>query len=147
LERIDLRAGGRRADNWAASDETQKAPWTWVEHTGFLDHGAGPPDSLQLLLQGRGECLVDDVEVLDGDGAHRIANSTFEGGAGGWIAEGSEDQSGLETAEGWNSARSYRVRAAHRGDTTVNRVRTALISPLEPGGVATIRARVRWLRG
>jgi len=147
LERRDLRASGRHAANWAASDETTKAPWTLIEHTGRLDHGTGTPDSLQLLLQGEGECLVDNVEVLDAGGANRIANGTFEGGAGGWVAEGTQSGSGLEPAEGDNSTASFHVRAVRRGDNTVNRIRTALTSPLSSGSTATLRARLRWLGG
>lgn len=147
LERIDARANGRLPSNWADSDETAKAPWTLVQHTGILDHGTGATDSLQMLLQGSGECLVDDVEVLDSGSANRIGNSSFEAGASGWVAEGTQSQSGLETNEGYNSARSFHVRAIERGDDTVNRIRTSLSSALTAGSTATIRARVRWLRG
>lgn len=147
LELIDRHANNRLAANWADSDESAKAPWTLVTRTGVLDNGNVAADSLQTLLLGAGECLIDDVEVLDANGNNRILNSTFESGNAAWFAEGTESQSGWYTLEGYNSARSYRIRAVGRGDNQVNRVRTPLSSSLASGSTATIRARVRWLRG
>ena len=147
LELIDPRANNRLAANWADSDESAKAPWTLVSHTGRLDNGNVAADQLQVLLLGTGECLIDDVEVLDAGNANRIANSTFEANSTGWTSEGAQQPSGLETAEGYASARSYRIRALDRGDNQVNRTRTPLTSNLASGSTATLRARVRWLRG
>src|SRR6185436_13740256 len=150
LELIDPRSDNRLAANWADSDETAKAPWTTVSVPGILDNP--PPnittaDQLQMFLQGAGECLVDNVEVLTAAGVNLIANSTFESGAAGWTAEGTQEPSGLETAEGYNSTRSYRIRATDRGDNQVNRIRTPLTTAQPSGVTNTIRAQVRWQRG
>lgn len=147
LELMDPRANSRLAANWADSDESAKAPWTLVSHTGQLDNGNVSADSLQVLLLGAGECLIDDVEVRDAGNANRIANSTFEGGVTGWTSEGTQAPSGWETAEGYASARSFRLHAISRGDNQLNRTRTPLTSSLAAGTTATLRARVRWLRG
>jgi len=150
LELIDARSDNRLAANWADSDETAKAPWTLVEHTGVLDmpHPANPnADQLQVFLQGAGEALIDDVEVLPAGQANRIANGTFESGITGWAAQGTHRLTGAENAQGFNSARSLRLRASERGDHVANRARVPLTSPLPAGGTATLRAKVRWLRG
>lgn len=147
LERIDPQSDGRVPSNWADSDESGKAPWTTVSFTGRLDNGNVTADQLQVLLQGAGECLVDEVEVLNASGVNQIANSTFESNASGWIAEGTLSESGWETTEGFNSARSYHVRAVDRGDNQLNRIRARLNSSLPPQSIGTIRARVRWLKG
>lgn len=147
LEKVDPGADGRLAANWADSDETRKAPWTTVTYTGRLDNGDVPADQLQVLLQGAGECLIDDVQVLDAGGANQIVNFSFGANANGWTAEGTESQSSYETTEGYNSPRSYHVRAVERGDNQVNRVRVALAKTLAPNSTATIRAKVRWLKG
>jgi hypothetical protein len=147
LELRDPRSDNSLAVNWADSDETAKAPWTLVSTTGTLDNGNVTADQLQVLLQGAGECLIDEVEVLNASGANLIANSTFETGASGWTAEGTEQNSGLEPSGGYNSAQSYHVRAVERGDNQVNRIRTPLTASLASGTTATIRAKVRWLRG
>ncbi len=147
LELRDARANGRLGANWADSDETAKAPWTLIETTGVVDLGNVAADQLQVLLQGAGECLIDDVQVLDASGSNLIANSTFEGGVSGWTAQGTMSQSSWESTEGFNSSRSYHIRAVDRGDNQVNRVRVPLTATLSSGSVATIRARARWLRG
>ncbi|HET7625155.1 MAG TPA: lamin tail domain-containing protein [Verrucomicrobiae bacterium] len=149
LELIDPRADNSLAPNWADSDETQKAPWTIISATGVLDNSTygSAADELQVLLQGAGECLVDDVEVLDAGGTNHIANSTFESGASGWTAEGAESQSGVELSEGYNSSQSYRIRAVDRGNNQVNRVRAPVAPALPDNSVATIQAKVRWLKG
>jgi hypothetical protein len=147
LELIDPDADTRLAPNWADSNETNKAPWALLSHRGQLDNGSVTANQLQVLLQGAGECLIDEVRVLDAGNANLVTNSTFESGSGGWTAEGTESLSGLETSEGYSSARSYHVRALDRGDNQINRIRTPLSSSLSSGSIATIQARVRWLRG
>jgi hypothetical protein len=148
LELIDPRSDNALAPNWADSDESAKAPWTDFSAKGTIDNGSSTADELQVLLQGAGECLLDDVQVLDASGNNLIANSTFESGATGWTAEGTESPSGLETTEGRTGTKSYHIRAVDRGDNQVNRVRTPLKSALAPGTTnVTIRGSARWLKG
>jgi hypothetical protein len=148
LELIDARADNRLPSNWADSDETAKSQWTLVEHTGTLDLGVGAVDSLQVLLMGAGECLIDNVEVLAAGGTNLIANSTFDNGVSGWFMQGTHERSSWEQSEGYDRAGSLHLRADGRGDTGANRIRTSLFNPRPAvGTAATIRARVRWLRG
>ncbi|HVY69182.1 MAG TPA: lamin tail domain-containing protein, partial [Verrucomicrobiae bacterium] len=147
LELIDPESDTTLAANWADSDETGKAPWTTVVTTGVLDNGFTPADQLQVLLQGAGECLIDDVQVLNASKVNLIANSSFETDARNWTAEGTEDQSSLDSTQGFNSGKSYRIRAVERGDNQVNRVRVPLTSNLPSGSTATIQAKIRWLKG
>ena len=147
LELTDAHGDTRLAANWADSDETAKAPWTTVEFTGVLDNGNGSADSFQIFLLGEGECLVDNVEVFAQGGGNLIANSDFESGSAGWFFQGNHDTSSLETSQGFGSSKSIHLRATGRGDPGANRIRTALASPLSPGTVATLRAKVRWLKG
>ena len=148
LELLDPHADRRLASNWGDSDETHKAPWTVISATGTLDNGNVAPDELQLVLQGAGECLVDNIQVLDSYGNNLIANGTFETDASGWTAEGTEKTSSLELTEGYNSTHCYHLRAVEKGDNQVNRVRCLLITPLISGATnVTISAAVRWLKG
>jgi hypothetical protein len=147
LELIDARSDNQQPSNWGDSDETSKAPWTTVESTGTLDHGVGNYAQLHVFLMDAGEALVDDVEVfVPPAGANRVANSNFESGFTGWTPQGTHVQSSLETNGGFNSTRSLHLRSNTRGDIEVNRVRTPLTQALS-SGTATIRAKVRWLRG
>lgn len=148
LELIHPDADTRQPANWADSDETTKAPWTTISATGRIDNGSSAADQLQVLLQAAGECLIDNVEVLGPSGGNRIANSGFETNSTGWTAEGTQSASSRDTTQGFNSSRSYHIRAVDRGDNQVNRVRTPLSSPLNSGDYpVTIRANVRWLKG
>ena len=150
LELIDARANRRRASNWGDSDETKKAPWTTVEATGVLDNGSGAVDSLHVLLLGAGECLLDNVGAFAaGNATNLVLNSDFERGLVSWSVLGDHVRSSLETGEGFQSAQSLRVRASNNGDTGANRIRAQLAANprLSDGQTATLRARVRWLRG
>jgi len=148
LELIDARSDRRRAPNWADSDETAKSGWVNIEFTGVLDNGNGAADSLQVILLGSGECLVDNVEVFAGGGQNLIPNPDFESGLTGWVPQGNHENSGWEAGQGYNgSTHSLHIRAADRGDTGANRIRTTLTSALNSGQTATLRAKVRWLTG
>jgi len=146
LELIDARADNRLAPNWTDSDETAKASWSSIEHTGLLDNGGDTPDHLHVIMLEEGECLVDDVEVIPQGAANRISNSTFETGLTGWTARGDHERSALANI-GYNSSRSLHVRASARGDIGPNKIRVPFTSALTAGQTATIRAKVRWLRG
>ena len=147
LELADPNSDSRQAANWADSDETTKAPWTLISYSGILDNGDVAADQLQVLLQGAGECLIDDVEVLNASGVNQIANSDFSSGSTGWVAEGTQDQSSLEATGGYNGGQCYHVRAVRRADNQINRIRTNLKTSLQSGSTGTIRAKVRWLKG
>jgi hypothetical protein len=151
LELIDPNANHRLAYNWADSDETSKAPWTLIEHTGVLDHGATyngePINRLEVMLLGEGECLIDNVEVIGPGSTNRIVNATFEGGITGWTPQGNHVRSSHATTEGYLSSRSLYVRASARGDTGANRIRTPINGALASGNTVTLRMRARWLRG
>jgi len=144
LELIDPRADNQLAPNWADSDETAKAPWTTIEHTGVTDNGLATADHLHVVALEEGEYLLDDVEVFPVGAANRVANGTFETGLTGWTARGTHERSSLENS-GFNSIRSLHVRASSRGDHGANQVRVPLTAA--PSGNTTIRAKVRWLRG
>ncbi len=148
LERVDPRADARLAPNWADSDETAKSGWTTVEFTGLLDNGAMVgADQLQLMLLGAGECLVDNVEVIPQGGSNVLPNGTFESGVAGWFFQGTHEYSYAETNAGFGSTRSLHVVASDRGDTGANRIRVVLAQTLNAGTTATLRAKVKWLKG
>ena len=151
LELIDPHSDHRLAPNWADSDETSKAPWTDIEYTGVLDNGLpqNPADSLQVMLLDVGECLVDNVEVIPaGSTTNLVPNPNFETGLTNWFFQGVYDTSSWETNSGYLSNRSLHVRGkTDRGDTGANRIYTTLSSPVAVGSTATLRAKVRWLRG
>jgi hypothetical protein len=147
LELVDPKADNELASNWKDSDETAKGPWTTIERTGRLEWGNGNPNQLEFFLQGEGECLVDNIEVVPAGQANRVLNGTFDNGASGWFFQGTQRASAVEPSGGFGSGACLHLKASGRGDTGPNRVRSTLSSALTGGTVATIRAKVRWLKG
>jgi hypothetical protein len=89
---------------------------------------------------------VDNVEVIPQGGANVVANGTFDGNGSGWFFQGTHDQSYWQAAGGYSGGCLHIV-ASGRGDTGANRVRTALTQTLNSGTTATLRAKVKWLKG
>ena len=147
LELTDPRSNPRLAPNWADSDETSKSGWVTVSMTGVLDNGQSDANSLQIMLLGEGECLVDNVVASVQGGANLVPNPDFESGLAGWFFQGTHKRSSLETAQGYNSARCLHVRASDRGDTGANRIRIALTGAPSAGQTFTLSAKVKWLAG
>jgi hypothetical protein len=147
LERVEARGDGRLAPHWADSDETAKSGWATVEFTGRLDHGAmANPSQLQIFLQGAGECLVDDVEVIPEGGANVVANGAFDSGTNGWFFQGTHEDSRWQPTGGVSGG-CLHIIATDRGDTGANRIRAVLTQTLAADTIATLRAKVRWLKG
>jgi hypothetical protein len=150
LELIDPEADVHFPSNWADSNDTSESVWTAIEWTGPLGEslGANVNDSLILMLEGIGECLVDEVEVRVDNGPNLVANGGFESGLSGWALQGSHDFSTIEN-EGFAGTKSLHVRAGSRGDNQSNRILSApFASPIpSSAGQVSIRAKARWLRG
>jgi hypothetical protein len=147
LELVDPQSDPRWPGNWADSDETAKAPWSVVEYTGRADLGTGTPNALHVFLLGAGECLLDDVEVLSTSGVNLVTNSTFASGLAPWVAQGDHELSSWQSNGGWNDSGCLHLRAEGDGDPGANKIRVPLSSAVSINAAATLRARVRWLRG
>ena len=156
LELIDPRSDNRLGPNWAASDESQKAPWTTVAFTGRVDNGIGSIIELQIIGLQSGEFLLDNVELVrEGDTLNRITNPGFESGLSGWFLRGNHVRSSLRTTEGFASANSLHVRASDRGDITYTGSAWTFYDQVatfpSPAPTAnerfTLRAKARWLCG
>jgi hypothetical protein len=89
---------------------------------------------------------VDNVEVIPQGGGNVIANGTFDSGTSGWFLQGTHQDSAWQSSGGFSGG-CLRVVASGRGDVGANRIRTVLTQPLAQGTTATLRARVRWLKG
>lgn len=148
LELKDPYSDNSRPDNWAGSDETDKAPWTTFSHTGTLDHGSGTCDKFELMLLDSGECMVDDIVIKrSGESQNRAGNGDFESGQTGWAIEGNHAESSVQDTSGYGDSRGMRVVATGDGDNLPNCLRQSLTSRLNPGDTATLSAKARWLCG
>ncbi len=150
LELIDPEGDVHHPSNWADSNDTGESQWTAIEFNGPLGETLGSPvnDSLIIMLQGFGECLVDELEVRVDNGPNLVNNGGFESGLAGWSLQGSHDFSTIEN-EGFAGTKSLHVRAGSRGDNQSNRILSQpLANPVTAGPhTISMRAKVRWLRG
>ena len=150
LELIDPEADPRLPSNWADSDDTGESQWTSIEFNGPLSEslGGNVNDAVIIMLEGIGECLVDEIEVRADGGPNLVANGGFESGLTGWSLQGSHDFSTLENV-GFAGARSLHLRAGSRGDNQSNRILSAPFARAVPPGTQriSIRAKAKWLRG
>ncbi len=135
--------------SWAASDESQRAPWRTYEVSGLLEGGTGSINDVRVLLLGAGETLVDDVEAFAEGSTNLLTNPNFESGSTGWTPGGTHERSGLSTNQSGfgGSAQALHLRASGRGDNGINSVRAPLRTGLRTGIQATLRIRARWLAG
>ena len=149
LELIDPRADPMHGSSWADSDETAKSTWTTIEFTGVLDNGGiSEPNQFQMHLQGGGECLVDDVELRRSGGTNLIVNAGFENDLAGWVPQGAFKTSFIESTSGIGASKAMHVVSPVRGDTGANRIYYNIeTNGLANGITATLRAKVRWLKG
>lgn len=148
LELVDARADKRRAANWADSDETAKASWATIECTGVLDNGAGAYSPVQVGLLDAGECMVDDVQVLNAGGVNSLGNGGFENGMTSLSFLGSHSRSSLETNSGVGGSVALHVRTADSVAAGPNAVQITLTNTsFALGQTATLRFKARWLRG
>ncbi len=144
LELVDPRANHRLAGNWGESDESQKSPWTTIQYTGPMDLGSTPATTLEVYLNGEGEALLDDVEVIY-NSVNIQPNGDFEAGLTGWFPRGNHVRSDVESGKGVGGGQCLHIRASGRGDYGANRIITALSTI--PTTSITIRAKVRYLKG
>jgi hypothetical protein len=149
LELIDPNADTLRPSNWADSNESQKGQWTTVSFTGTLDNGNAnyAPDRLFLLMQGPGECAVDDVEVYKTGVANLVGNPGFESGQSGWQFFGNHSLSSVDATGAATGTQCLHVRGQGDGDTGMNSIRTPLTAGLSSGNTGILRAKVRWIAG
>ncbi|MCX8157071.1 MAG: lamin tail domain-containing protein, partial [Verrucomicrobiae bacterium] len=153
LELIDPRSDNRLPSNWADSDETQKAPWTNFVESIYADHvyPRGSPGSdlneIQVMILGKGECLMDDVAVrASPTGPNTVLNPNFNS-LSSWVIQGNHVASRLEPPGPGNPSQSLRIVASAGGDNGANRVECDLNTTLTANTYITLEAKLRWLRG
>jgi hypothetical protein len=156
LELTDPRADNRLAANWAGSDESRKALWTTIEHTGVLEDGSGTMDELNVYLHQSGEALVDNISFTrQNETLNRVAPATFDTTLDGWTAIGTHLRSTRVSTEGDGSSGSLHLRASDGGRSTTSSYALGdydrIWKPVSPAPLAnqtfTVRARGRWLAG
>jgi len=147
LELIDPRSDNRRAYNWADSDESGKSAWTTITNSGVLDNGSGANNEIQIMLLGRGECLIDSILVSQVGQTNIVPNPGFEAGTNDWTIQGNHIDSNIETNDSHSGINSFRIVASGAGDNSVNRIEADLAVDLPDNSNATISAHAKWVHG
>ncbi len=161
LERRDPRGDGRRAETWAASDESARGEWQTVTYraTGGEPPGSNNPSNWKEFLLGfldAGEALVDDISVLedpDGTRVQLIQNGTFEndvagGGAAHWRLLGTHKRSRVVVDPGGTGQVLHLV-ATGPLEHTYNNASTTVAGnrPFSASRTYEISYRAKWLSG
>lgn len=162
LELVDPAADNRVAESWAASDESGKSEWQTVTYraTGAEPSNSNNPSQWREFLFGlldEGECLIDDVSVVeDPDGAkiQLIRNGTFEGdaiggGAAHWRLLGTHKLSHVTQDPDNPGGKVLRLVATGELEHTYNNASTTLVNNRVISSQKTyeISYRAKWLSG
>ena len=155
LELRDPVADNDRAEAWAASDESGKAPWQTFTWRGPNNPSqTGEPTlwhELDLLLvDGPGECLIDDVRVTDTTtGTNLIQNGDFSAGIAHWRFLGTHRTSRVEAESGTSANQVLHLVASGAGEYQGNQIETTFLGnqALVAGREYEISLRARWLSG
>jgi hypothetical protein len=152
---LELRnAAGPRdaAESWAASDESARSTWQTYSYR-FTAAGDGGPTQWNELVIGlldAGECLIDDVSVIEAPGSaspvQKIVNGGFESGATGWRFLGTHGTSSLEPGP---TGQALHLRATGPTEHMHNHIETTFAGnvPIVNGREYEVAFRARWLSG
>ncbi|MEO8351549.1 MAG: lamin tail domain-containing protein, partial [Chthoniobacteraceae bacterium] len=155
LELRDAAADNAVPEAWAASDESDQAAWqtfTWSGPNAASQTGEPTlwHELNLLLVDGPGECLIDDVRVTDTvTGTNLIQNDDFNAGAAHWRLLGNHRTSRVEEEPGQPGNQVLHLIASGAGEYQGNQIETTFIGnqALVNGRIYEISLRARWLSG
>jgi hypothetical protein len=155
LELRDPHGDNSVPESWAASDESSKAQWqTFTWRAANVASQTGEPTNWHelnlLLLDGPGECLIDDVQVTDTTAnVNIIQNGTFDAGPSKWRLLGNHQRSRVEPEPGNPGNSVLHLIASGPGEYQGNQIETTFAQnqALVQGREYEVSLRVRWLWG
>ncbi len=156
LELRDPFADNSKPEAWAASVESTKSSWSNYTWRGVAVADGVPPqwNELVMCLISAGECLLDDVSVIDspsGAATQLIQNGSFENGAAAWRLMGTHSHSEVITDPDNPGNHVLHVVGTGYSDyeTMHNHLETTLANgaTIVNGHEYQISFRARWLAG
>ncbi len=157
LELRDPTSDNTKAEAWAASDESSKGQWQTISYrmVANIPSGVGQPTTWQdfiVGLQGAGECLIDDLSVIESPTSapvQVITNGGFENGLTGWRVLGTHNQSRVETDPDDAGNHVLRVVATGPQEHMHNHIERTLNAgrTIVAGREYQISYRARWTAG
>ncbi len=154
LELRNPNADNRRAEAWAASDETERMGWKQYRYRKVAAANVGPTQWREFVvgLLEAGEILVDDIRVVEEpDGANRslLQNGTFSSGATAWRIIGNHRHSRVVPDPDDPSNEVLHIVATGPTEHMHNHLETTLRDGIavQNGREYEISFRARWLAG
>jgi hypothetical protein len=157
LELRDPHADNSKAEAWAASDESGKSVWQSFSYRMVAQPSlVSAPDTqwreFLLGLLAAGECLIDDISVLQspsGNPVQMIENGDFENGLAGWRVLGTHRNSRVIPEPGNSGNRVLHLIATGPQEHMHNHIVATLASgrSVVNGEVYEISFRAKWLAG
>ncbi|HEX5176551.1 MAG TPA: lamin tail domain-containing protein, partial [Chthoniobacteraceae bacterium] len=152
LELRNVNAPRDVPESWAASNETGRSAWQSYSYR-FTASGDGGPTQWNEFVIGlldRGECLIDNVSVIEAPGTasavEKIVNGGFESGSTGWRFLGTHGTSALEAGP---TGQALHLRATDATEHMHNHIETTFAgnAPVVNGREYEVSFRARWLSG
>ncbi len=157
LELRDAYADNTKAEAWAGSEESGKSSWQTFSYRmtaqSSLAAGSDSPWREFLLgLLGEGECLVDDLRVVQSptnNPVSLISNGNFEGGQAGWRVLGTHGTSQVIPEPGNPGNHVLRVVVTGPQEHMHNHIETTLSGgrSVVNGELYEISYRAKWVAG
>ncbi len=157
LELRDPNADNSKAEAWAASDETTNGVWQSYSYRmlATIPSGSGQPTTWQdfiLGLQEAGECLVDDLSVIQSPtttALQCVTNGGFDNGITGWRVLGTHDRSRVITDPENAGNKVLHLVATGPQEHMHNHIETTFVPgrTILAGTEYQISFRARWLAG
>ncbi len=147
LELIDSQIDNSFSGAWDSSKETSKSEWTQVKYTaGVYLFGRTSASLFQFMLLNSGECLIDDLKVIDKDGK-TVIDENFNGEKSKWRGYGTHRDSKVLQKSPYSDSPCYHLVAKGRGNSRTNFVSLPLNEPLEELEKYTVSFKAKWISG
>ena len=157
VELRDPNADPSKPESWAPSDESGQTTWRTYSYRmiAAVPSGSGQPAQWNDFIFGLldvGECLLDDLVVLESPGGtpiQLVGNGDFENGLAGWRALGTHGHSRIETDPENPANHVLHVVATGPQEHMHNHLETTLLNNrvVVQGREYQISFRARWLAG
>ena len=154
LELRDPWADNAKAAAWAASIDSGRAGWSNYTYKAFASNLLGPTQWKELVvgLLDAGECLIDDIRVVEspsGSSISMLQNGTFESGLATWRALGDHSASRVEVDPDNPGNHVLHLIASGPTDHLHNHLETTFGSNrvVTDGKEYQISFRAKWLAG
>jgi hypothetical protein len=154
LELRDPWADNSQPEAWSASDESSRSTWSNYTYLAVASNILGPTlwNELQLGLLDAGECLLDDLHVVESPNTapvELLQNGSFETGLTAWRSLGNHSHSRVETDPDNPAGHVLHLVATGSTEALHNHLETTYANgrSITNGKTYQISFRAKWLAG